>query len=78
MNAYVLINVSRKQVEEVAQRLARLDNVKDVAVVAGQYDLLAEVEGPDKQELAGTVIEEMVDINGIERSETLFSLRSYS
>jgi len=41
VNAIVLFNVARGQVNQVAQQLVALDGVTEVFSVAGRYDLVA-------------------------------------
>lgn len=78
VSAIVLIDCEKGMVNETAQMLANLDGISEVYSVAGQVDLVAVIRVPTNDALARVVTEQMQNIAGIARTETLISFRVYS
>lgn len=78
VNAVVLLNVDPRKVGEVAETLADLEGVREVYSVAGKYDLVVVVRVKDNEAVAELVTDQMLKIEGIDKSETLISFRVYS
>ncbi len=78
VNALILLNVNRNQINEIASRLAALDGVAEVYSVAGQFDLVVVVRARNNEELADLVTKRMLVESGIVRSETLIAFRVFS
>ncbi len=78
VSAIVLLNVERGQINEVGQQLAAMKGVSEVFSVGGRFDLVAVIRVKDNDEMAALVTENMLQVNGIARSETLIAFRVYS
>ncbi len=78
VNAVVLLNVARNQINTVAEQLADLAQVSEVYSVSGRYDLIALVRVSNVEDLARVVTSEMAELEGIVHSETLLAFRAYS
>lgn len=78
VNALVLINTERTQVNEVADALVDLDGVTEVYSVAGKYDLIAVLRTKDNEALAELVTRGILEVDGIVRSETLVAFRTHT
>ena len=63
--------------DKVAKRIALFDEVKELALVSGGYDLLLTVEGDTLQEVAGFVSERLSTIEGVLSTATSFQLKKY-
>lgn len=74
----MLINVERKLVNEVAEALLEIDGVTEVYSVAGKYDLIAMLRSETNEEMADLVTRQVLDVDGIVRSETLMAFRTHS
>lgn len=70
MRAYVLVNVAPGQIQEVVQKLSRLPGVKAADACWGVPDVFVAVEVGDEDELSKLVIQEIQDIDGIEKTDT--------
>lgn len=70
-SVYVLINVSSGTVENVLAKLSKLENISEVAVVTGAYDVIAKVEGDCITDILTTVIRGVRQIEGVISTETL-------
>jgi len=78
VSAVILLMVDKEKVNEVAERLVELPGISEVYSVAGHYDLVAIVRVKDNEQIADSVTNQMLKIEGIQRSETLISFRVFS
>ncbi len=69
----------KKGVHEIAQRLAKLENVEEVQITAGVFDIIAKVRFHDNGELSQFIFDDKTGLkvwNGIERTESMICLES--
>ncbi|MFW5487998.1 MAG: Lrp/AsnC family transcriptional regulator [Desulfovibrio sp.] len=78
VTAIVLLKVQPRKVNDVANALLELDGVSEVYSVGGRYDIVAMVRAKDNDDLAATVTEGCLTVDGIEQSETLIAFRAFS
>ncbi len=78
VTAFVLINARRDMIPETAEALDRMAGVSEVYSIAGTYDLIAVIRVQSNEKLAELVTGSMLKMGGIERSETLIALKTYS
>ncbi|OPZ28705.1 MAG: Leucine-responsive regulatory protein [Lentisphaerae bacterium ADurb.BinA184] len=63
--------------DRVARAIARFDEVRDVYLVSGRYDLRLEVVGDSLQEVALFVASKLASIQGVKGTATYFLLKKY-
>ncbi|MDD5182018.1 MAG: Lrp/AsnC ligand binding domain-containing protein [Candidatus Nanoarchaeia archaeon] len=73
--AYVLLIVKPGDESNVAEKLKKKKEVKDVSVVYGEYDIIAKVEMPNMEGLQNFLIKEIRGMDEIERTSTMISLK---
>lgn len=78
VTAIILINVERDKVNSVAEQLVEFEGVSEVFSVTGRYDLIANVRVRNNDALADLVTRQMLLVEGITESETLFAFKAYS
>ena len=78
VNAIVLINVERGQINAVAQKLIDVDGVSDVFSLAGRYDLAAVLRVQKNEQIAHIVTDVIRDTVGITDTETLIAFKAYA
>ena len=78
VSAVILLMVEKDKVNEVAAKLVELPGITEVYSVAGHYDLVAIVRVKDNDQIAEAVTNRMLQIQGIQRSETLIAFRAFS
>ncbi len=76
-SAVVLINVERKQVKKAADELKKLEGVKEIFSVAGEYDLVLIVSVEDKPTFAELVTDKIVHNEFVHHTKTLFAMDQY-
>ncbi len=74
----ILINTERTKVNSVAEAMVNLEQVSEVFSVSGNYDLVAIVRAKNNEDLADLVTEQLLGIEGIEETDTMLALRSFS
>lgn len=78
VTAFVLLNIARGQVNQVAEQLSALEGISEVHSVAGRYDLVTIIRVANNDALAELVTEKIRKIDGIEDSETLIGFKVVS
>ena len=63
--------------DNLAERIARHDEVRSCHLMSGGYDLLVEVEGTNLRDVASFVSEKLSTLQGVLSTATHFMLRSY-
>jgi DNA-binding Lrp family transcriptional regulator len=76
--AVVLIRAVPGDLPALARRLAGIEGVAEVYSVSGEYDLVAVVRVAEYDQVAQVVTEEIAQVSGIERTNTLTAFRVYS
>jgi Lrp/AsnC family transcriptional regulator for asnA, asnC and gidA len=73
--ALIGLKVDANRLEEIAERIAALDEVTYLVVTAGRFDLVCEVVCEDNEHLLRVLTERLAAIDGINSTETLVELR---
>ena len=58
---------------DVAKRIAQLEGVYEVHIIAGEWDLLIKVRAPGAEEIGKIVVDRLRDVKGIEQTVTMVS-----
>lgn len=74
----VLINVEHGRINEVAEQLADLEGVSEVYSVGGRFDLVVVIRVKTNEQMADLVTNQMLKVEGIQKSETLIAFRAFS
>ena len=78
VSAVVMLVVDKQKINEVAEKLVELPGITEVYSVAGQYDLVAIARVKDNEGIADAVTNQMLKLDGIEKTETLIAFRAFS
>ncbi len=70
LKAYVLINTQIGKTAEVAETLKKMPEVKHLDIIMGPYDIIAEVETKDHEELSEMVLKKLQTIEYIQHTMT--------
>ena len=63
--------------DKIARSVSKFDNVTDVVLMSGNYDLLLIVEGDDLQEVANFVASRLSPMDGVRSTRTHFMLKKF-
>ena len=69
IKAHVSITVKPRMTAEIIKRMNKIDEVRAIYSVSGQFDLIAEVAALEINTL-DTVIDAIISIDGVERTES--------
>ena len=78
VNAVILLNVERKKINEIAEKISSTNGVSEVYSVGGRFDLVTIVRVNSNEKLAELVTEKLLSIDGIISSETLIAFKVHS
>ena len=78
ITSIVLLNVKRTRINEIAEQLADISAISEVYSVTGNYDLVAIVRVAKNDDLAKLVTDQLVNIEGIEKTDTMLAFKAYS
>lgn len=78
VNAIVLIKTRHGKINDVAETLADIPEISEVYSVGGSCDVVAIIRVRDNEEIANLVTQKMVNIDGIEHTETMIAFKAYS
>lgn len=70
VEAYILVTSEIGKVREVSEKLKGLENVSDVRVVTGPFDIVVLAQAEDLSTLSNTVIEGIRGIDGVVNTDT--------
>jgi DNA-binding Lrp family transcriptional regulator len=75
LKAYIFINLSTRQVKESLFKIKATKGVGIAEAVTGPYDIVATIEAENIDEIGKLVTEEILSIEGIERTLTSIVLQ---
>ena len=78
VTSIILIKADRAKITSVAEKLVELEGISEVYSVSGKYDLIAIVRVKSNDELAALVTSKMVDVEGIQNTETMLAFKAFS
>ncbi|HEX6140164.1 MAG TPA: Lrp/AsnC family transcriptional regulator, partial [Candidatus Limnocylindria bacterium] len=73
--AFIGLHVDADRLNEIAERVAALDEVTYVVVTAGRFDIICEVVCEDNEHLLRVLADRLAKIDGIRSTETMVELR---
>jgi len=78
VTALVLLNIERKKIKQISQKLVDMNEVSEVYSVAGRFDLVAIVRVNKNQQIAEIISEKFAELEGITATETLIAFNTFS
>jgi DNA-binding Lrp family transcriptional regulator len=78
VTSIILIKVERKKINEVAEKLADMPGISESYSVSGKYDIVAIARVANNEELAELVTKKMLNIDAIQKTETMLAYKAYS
>ncbi|KAB1189010.1 MULTISPECIES: Lrp/AsnC ligand binding domain-containing protein [Haloferax] len=74
VEAYITIQTAAGTAQDVAKQVSTLDGVRKANVVAGEVDVIAEVEADVERDLLKLISDEIHTIDGVGRTSTCIVL----
>lgn len=73
-DAFIMIDTAAGMADEVLSELRAIDSVTDAHIVAGDFDIIAEVHGDVVRNILLTVTREIRTLEGVGTTKTYVSL----
>lgn len=74
VNAFIMIETGVGESETLIESIQDLDRVAEAHVVAGAYDVIAEVEAPEVYDILKTASSELQSFDGVDDTKTYIAL----
>ena len=74
VHSFVMVKTAAGSIDTALDAITALSGVEEAHVVAGDYDVIVEVEGKDVQESIRTVSTDVREIEGIVDTRTYIAL----
>ncbi len=78
VTAIVLVKANRDGVRHLGPQLAEVEGVAEVYTVTGDWDFVAIIRVREHDELAKTVTQGLLGLEGIERTSTMVAFQQFS
>lgn len=78
VTSFILMNVERTKINEVAAQLVEIKGISEVYSVSGKYDLIAIVRVPSNDDLALLVTDNLRNLEAILKTETMLAFKTFS
>lgn len=78
VTSLILMNIERKEINNVAEQLAITNGISEVYSVSGKYDLIAIARVKTSDDLASLVTQKLSQIDAITKTETMLAFKAYS
>jgi DNA-binding Lrp family transcriptional regulator len=78
INAIILINAERTNINSVAEQLVNLDGITEVYSVSGRFDLVVVIRLPNAEDLAELMTEKVIKVDGIVKTESMVAFKTFS
>ena len=77
VTALIGVRVDTKNIEEFAREAADFNNVEDVFLVTGEYDVIVKVKFPSYGELKDFIVNKLSKLDGVIKTETMMVVNTY-
>lgn len=75
--AIALLKIDHKRVTGTAEKILEIRAVTEVYSVSGRFDLLVMIKCDSIDMIEAVITDELLKLDGVVESETLFAFRSY-
>lgn len=77
ITSFVLINVKKGKLPQVAKELGEIDEVIEIYSVSGRYDIVAKIQVQEYERMSEVATEKLQLIENITSTETLMAFKMY-
>lgn len=74
VHAYVLVTADVGAAADLVETVRDIDAVEEAHVVAGDWDLIAEIDAPEVYDVLSTVSEQIGRLDGVTNTKTYVSM----
>ncbi|MFQ6050121.1 MAG: Lrp/AsnC family transcriptional regulator [Candidatus Hydrothermarchaeota archaeon] len=73
MSAFIVVRAEAGKEKTIAEEMAEIDQILEVYLITGQYDVLAKIGIDDPEKVIDLVTDKILQIKGIVETRTIFS-----
>ncbi len=77
VTALIGINCDTAKIEEVSKALVDYNNVEDVFLTTGDFDIMVKVKFPEYSNLKEFILEKISKLEGVNKTETMLVVNTY-
>lgn len=77
VTALIGVKVDTKSIEDFANEAKEFNNVEDVFLVTGEYDIIVKVKFPSYGELKDFIVSKLSKLDGVLKTETMMVVNTY-
>lgn len=74
---FVLVKTDSGKALDAVEEIQDIEGINTASAVTGQYDIICLVEAEDLDGLAGTVVEKIQRVEGVQRTETALAVHDH-
>ncbi|MBZ6493463.1 Lrp/AsnC family transcriptional regulator [Natrinema longum] len=74
VHAFIMVKTAAGKSEGLLAEIAALESVSDAHIVAGNYDIIAEVDAPEVYDVLQTVSSKLQGLSGITDTKTYIAM----
>ena len=74
VHAFIMVKTAAGKSEGLLAAIRDLDSVSDAHIVAGNYDIIAEIEGPEVYDVLETVSSSVQGLGGVSDTKTYIAM----
>ncbi|MFC1774765.1 Lrp/AsnC family transcriptional regulator [Nanoarchaeota archaeon] len=75
MRAYVQVSLDSAREREILDHLEKMDQVKEVHILFGEWDMIAKIELSNAEELGTFIMEKIRSVPGVKLTSTMIIAR---
>ena len=77
VTALIGVKCNTKNLDSVSHSLVQYNNVEDVFLTTGDYDIIIKVKFPDYSSLKDFIINTLSKLDGVSKTETMLAINTY-
>ncbi|EMA29215.1 Lrp/AsnC family transcriptional regulator [Halobiforma nitratireducens] len=74
VHAFIMVKTTAGKSEGLLADIGALENVAEAHIVAGDYDIIAEVDAPEVYDILETVSSNMQSLEGVTETKTYIAM----
>jgi DNA-binding Lrp family transcriptional regulator len=74
VHAFIMVKTAAGKSEDLLADIRGLDPVREAHIVAGNYDIISEVDAPEVYDILHTVSSDMQRLDGVADTKTYISM----
>ncbi|SDC80565.1 Lrp/AsnC ligand binding domain-containing protein [Natrinema hispanicum] len=74
VHAFIMVKTAAGKSEDLLAKIGDLESVTDAHIVAGNYDIIAEIDAPEVYDVLQAASSQMQQLNGVTETKTYIGM----